>query len=175
MKINPHGDSTGSLYLPDETSTLAFGAHLAAATRGLQGTAGGQLHLAGDLGAGKTTLARGLIRAYGHGGAVKSPTYTLVEPYEGPDHCLYHFDLYRLEDPEEVEFLGVHDYFEPQNLCLVEWADKGKGAIPGPDLELALTSEGTGRRITWKACTSHGVAIARRLAEELKSPTPGMP
>lgn len=159
-------------YLDDESATQAFGELLARATAQAEPpyrTLGGRLYLTGDLGAGKTSLARALIRAYGHQGAVKSPTYTLVEPYELTNGSLYHFDLYRLSDPEEVEFLGVFDYFDEANLCLVEWAERGKGMIPGPDLELTLTSEGVGRRIAWTAYSAHGERIAQRLSAYTES------
>src|SRR5690606_19497059 len=116
----------------------------------------------------------GVLRAWGHQGAVKSPTYTLVEPYEMEHGSVYHFDLYRLEDPEEVEFLGVFDYFDSANLCLVEWAERGAGFIPGPDLKLTLSNEGPGRRIAWTAYTARGEQIARRLSDSIASLNSGM-
>ena len=161
--------------LSDEAATLKFGAELAAATfqkkiageaalEGL-GTAhlGGMIYLQGDLGAGKTTLSRGFMRAFGYNGAVKSPTYTLVEPYEFELCNIYHFDLYRLADPEEVSYLGADEYFAESNLCLVEWADKGKKWLPPADLVIDIADEGTGRRLTCQSLTEKGTIIAKRL------------
>jgi len=104
--------------------------------------------LNGDLGAGKTTLTRGALRAGGHKGAVKSPTYTLVEEYDMEERKVFHFDLYRVKDPEELEWIGIRDYLEQQSLCFVEWAELGKGFLPKPDIELSITTEGDGRQVT---------------------------
>ncbi|HAT28821.1 MAG TPA: tRNA (adenosine(37)-N6)-threonylcarbamoyltransferase complex ATPase subunit type 1 TsaE [Gammaproteobacteria bacterium] len=168
--------SNKKLHIKDESAMLLFGAQLAQATfadaatslaevctgQGVP-TMGGTLHLHGDLGAGKTSLTRGILRGYGYPGAVKSPSFTLVEPYEFK-HCkLYHFDFYRLDDPEEVEFLGVGDYFSPENLCIVEWAERGIGAIPPPDLRVDIEIEGTGRLLGCQSNSKKGEAIAKRL------------
>ncbi|MEX0619553.1 MAG: tRNA (adenosine(37)-N6)-threonylcarbamoyltransferase complex ATPase subunit type 1 TsaE [Pseudohongiellaceae bacterium] len=169
---------TSNAFLPDESATVNFGRNLALATQGVEtsvsagGTAtlGGRIYLSGDLGAGKTTLTRGLLRGYGHTGAVKSPTYTLVEPYETTHYNIYHFDLYRLADPEEVDFLGVFDYFDASNLCLVEWPERGKGAIPEPDVEVTLIVEGSGRRVCWEDRTAKGGAIVKRLSQLCRNP-----
>lgn len=126
-------------------------------------TIGGIVYLQGDLGAGKTTLARGIMRGFGYTGAVKSPTYTLVEPYEFTLCSIYHFDLYRLSSPEEVSYLGTEDYFSSKNLCIIEWADKGGGVIPEPDLILSLATVGTGRALSCIAVTDKGRRIAQRL------------
>lgn len=161
--------------LSDEAATLEFGAELAAATfresragdAVLEGMGiphlGGMIYLQGDLGAGKTTLSRGFMRAFGYTGAVKSPTYTLVEPYEFKLCNIYHFDLYRLADPEEVAYLGTDEYFVESNLCIVEWADKGAKWLPGADLVIDIADEGTGRRLTCQSLTEKGTLIAKRL------------
>jgi len=153
-------DNNRSVYLPDEAATLAQGAALAQALRG--GYQGLTLFLSGDLGAGKTTFCRGLLRALGHRGAVKSPTYTLVETYDLPDRQLHHFDLYRLGDPEELEYMGIRDYFEPGNLCLLEWPEKGQGFLPQPDLRVKVSIDGQGRRLGLAADSPRGQALLKR-------------
>jgi tRNA threonylcarbamoyladenosine biosynthesis protein TsaE len=117
----------------DEAATVAAGKALGAQLR-----AGMTVFLEGTLGAGKTTITRGILQAFGHSGAVKSPTYTLVEPYDQLSPILYHFDLYRLGDPEELEYMGIRDYFSEQAICLVEWAERGEGVLPEPDVILSL-------------------------------------
>lgn len=126
--------------LPDEAATLALGARLAAVIE-----PGMTVWLSGDLGAGKTTLSRGLLRALHYAGRVKSPTYTLVEIYPFSSFNLYHFDLYRFVDPEEWEEAGFRDYFNAESICLVEWPEKGGGLLPPPDLEIRLEVAGEGR------------------------------
>ena len=168
--------SQQQIRLEDEAATLEFGAKLAAATFLAQDQKrdavapgagiphlGGMIYLQGDLGAGKTTLARGFMRAFGYSGAVKSPTYTLVEPYELELCNIYHFDLYRLADPEEVAYLGTDEYFAESNLCLVEWAEKGAKWLPPADLVIDIADEGTGRRLTCRSLTDKGAIIAKRL------------
>lgn len=127
------------LFLADEDATAALGAALAASR-----PSNAVVHLRGDLGAGKSTLARAWLRALGVTGPVRSPTYTLVEryPLEGGGEAL-HLDLYRIGDAGELEFLGLDDADAP--LWLVEWPERGLGALPGPDLEVSLAVSGEGR------------------------------
>lgn len=116
------------------------------------------LYLQGNLGAGKTTLVRGILTALGHTANVKSPTYTLVESYQLGGLACYHFDLYRLADPEELETLGFRDYLQANALCFVEWPEKGEGWLPPPDLLIRLESPAFDRR--------HLVCIATNLSGE---------
>ena len=114
------------------------------------------LHLRGDLGAGKTTLVRGLLRALGHAGRVKSPTYTLVEPYDVWSLHFYHFDFYRLKDRTEWEQAGLREYFNAQSMCVVEWPERAGDLLAQPDLEIQLLFEGEARRALIVAHTESG-------------------
>ena len=144
------------LELVDCNATEAFGAQLAGCCGKVQQNAGcTTIFLNGELGAGKTALVRGFLRGLGHKGAVKSPTYTLVEPYQFDTQdeqsalkTVYHFDLYRLGHPEELEYLGVRDYFESSSTALIEWPERGKGMLPTPDLDLQIDYVGESRRVT---------------------------
>jgi tRNA threonylcarbamoyladenosine biosynthesis protein TsaE len=119
--------------LPDEAATLALGQALAPLL-----APGMVVWLDGDLGTGKTTLARALLRALGYAGPVKSPTYTLVEVYVVSSLYLYHFDFYRFSDPEEFLDAGLDEYFRNDTICLVEWPEKAAGFVPPADLTLCL-------------------------------------
>lgn len=138
-----------SLHLPDAAATERLGRALAAALRAARG--GAAIGLEGELGAGKTTLARALIRALGHEGPVVSPTYTLLEPYPVAGRMLYHLDLYRLADPGELEYLGVRDWDPARDWLLVEWPEQGAGYLPPLALEVRLGYAGHARRATLAA------------------------
>ncbi len=109
------------------------------------------VHFNGDLGMGKTTLVRGVLKGFDYLGPVKSPTYTIVEPYEIESKTVYHFDLYRLMDPEELEYMGIRDYFQDTSLCLVEWPDKGDGVLPNADLIIDIAFLKDGRLVSIEA------------------------
>lgn len=142
----------------DADAQEALGRELAVALQGR-----GTVYLQGDLGAGKTTLTRGVLRGYGHSGAVKSPTYTLVEPYELPGVTLYHFDLYRLTDPEELELLGIRDYCRPDTLALIEWPERGQPLLPTADLIITIRAsndlDNEGRELVFSAQNECGEAV----------------
>lgn len=132
-------------YIDNETDMVAFGERLGRAFRAQPKSL--CVFLNGDLGAGKTTLSRGILRAFGHPGPVKSPTYTLVEIYEFPERRVYHFDLYRLGDPEELEYMGIRDYFSDGSICLMEWPERGQGVLPEPDVLIDVKVQGEGRLV----------------------------
>lgn len=150
------------IFLEDEAATLRLGKLLAQHLN-----SGCVIYLLGDLGAGKTTFVRGFLQALGHQGAVKSPTYTLVEPYMFASNrtfkAVYHFDLYRMEDPEELEYIGGRDYFSPEAVCFVEWPQKGKGWLPEADITLEFTHLREGRSLSIKSASPCGEKIAQIL------------
>ena len=127
------------------------------------------IYLLGSLGAGKTTFARGFLRGLGFEGKVKSPTYTLVEPYHTEKYEVFHFDLYRLNSPDELLAIGIEDYFTPETVCLIEWPEKGEGRLPPADLtgyfdimEGRLDAN-PHRTIRFEAVSSRGEEILARL------------
>jgi len=155
-----------NILLADEDATMELGAKLGAALTG-----GGIVYLQGDLGAGKTTLCRGLLRSLEYLGAVKSPTYTLVEPYEINNRRLFHFDLYRLGDGEELEYMGIRDYFAEDNLCLIEWPERGEGFLPAADLIVKVLplamGKTMGREAKINALSSLGSNVVTQLSLSL--------
>lgn len=151
-------------YIDNEAAMVALGERLGLVLAAHPEAA--ILFLEGDLGAGKTTLSRGFLRAFGHTGSVKSPTYTLVEAYELPGRQVYHFDLYRLGDPEELEYLGIRDYFDDHSVSLIEWPARGAGYLPQPDWSLQVSVQGVGRRISVEAQTAKGRLLLQNLLDE---------
>ena len=155
-----------SIFLADEQATIKFGQNLAEFCR-----SGLNIYLYGDLGAGKTTLVRGLIQSFLPNAKVKSPTYTLVEDYDvsqqennstGLNH-IYHFDLYRLGDPEELEYLGGRDYFSEDAICLIEWPQRGEGWLAKPDLEIKLEYQPDGRKVELQNYTEKGKQLSEQI------------
>jgi tRNA threonylcarbamoyladenosine biosynthesis protein TsaE len=144
---------TWNLSLPDASATLKLGEALAGGV-----VAGRVLHLRGELGSGKTTVVRGILRALGYAGRVKSPTYTLVEPYALSSIHLYHFDFYRFKDRSEWTASGFREYFDSQSACLVEWPERAGELLAPPDLELVLAFEGESRRAALTARSETGEA-----------------
>ena len=149
-----------NLHLADEAATYALGARLAQVI-----APGLSLHLRGELGSGKTTLVRGLLRGLGYPGRVKSPTYTLVELYTVSRLNLYHFDFYRFRKPREWRDAGFNEYFNDASVCLVEWPEKAAGLLPVADLDIALAFAGDGRDLSIRAGTQSGKACLHRLMQ----------
>jgi tRNA threonylcarbamoyladenosine biosynthesis protein TsaE len=150
-------------YLPDETATHAFGAALAHAL-----VPGLVIYLHGDLGAGKTALTRATLRACGYQGTVKSPTYTLAEPYQvtlaGQAQSVIHYDLYRMSSPEEFLDAGFREDFDGKNICIVEWPEKGAPVLPAPDVSITLSVSEPGRELELQALSPLGLLCLDRLS-----------
>lgn len=117
------------------------------------------IHLIGELGAGKTTFCRGFLHGLGYQGNVKSPTYTVVEPYRVGERDIYHFDLYRINAYDELEAIGIRDYFNGQSLCLVEWPERAEGELATPDLSVSIHYQGEARRLLLESSSSEGESI----------------
>lgn len=143
------------IYLEDPQATAVIGGALGKAI----GDQRLVVYLQGDLGAGKTALCQSIIKSYGYDGRVKSPTYTLLEPYALENSLIYHFDLYRLADPEELEFVGIRDLDAEQALFLVEWPDKGQGFLPEADLQLTMKVQSPGRMLYIHGLSDAGRAV----------------
>lgn len=145
-------------FLKNEEATIAVGTALANAVKN-EFHRGIVVFLHGDLGAGKTTLTRGFVRGMGHNGNVKSPTYTIVEPYDLGFWQVYHFDLYRLSDPEELEYMGIRDYFQPNCCCFIEWPEKGTGLLAKADLIINIAYVDEQRSINLQAASDKGIEL----------------
>ena len=150
--------TTGVVELPDEQAMVQLGGSIARLIRDRL-----IITLQGDLGAGKTTLSRGILQGLGHSGAVKSPTYTLVEPYQLALGAVYHFDLYRLVDAEELEYMGFADYLADAQLCLIEWPEQGQGFLPMADIAIEISQPGAGRCVTLCANSAVGQQLISQL------------
>ena len=151
------------VHLEGESAQEGFGGRLAQVLAA-DWSAGWVVHLHGDLGTGKTTLVRGILRGLGHEGSVKSPTYTLIEPYEPGGRAVYHLDLYRLGDPEELEYLGLRDLLGGEGLVLVEWPERAGSALPPADLEVRIAYAGEGRDLDIEGPGPRAAALIRALA-----------
>ena len=167
-----------TLELISETAMLQFGNRIAVAiSRGFECALDNNpmlkvaepallIALQGDLGAGKTTLSRGLLIGLGHVGAVKSPTYTLVEPYDLAMGQVCHFDFYRLQDPEELEYMGFRDYLVESRLCLIEWPERGVGFLPEADILIEIVQLDEGRKVTLSGQSEQAKKIISQLDRE---------
>lgn len=149
-------------FLHEEAGTIALGASLARTL-----APGIAIYLQGDLGAGKTTLTRALLHAAGHAGHVKSPTYTLCEPYtltlDSKPVDLFHFDLYRMKSPGEFLDAGFREHFNDSSICIVEWPENGDEVLPPPDITIFLTVSGEGRQVELNALSDEGAQCLNRL------------
>ena len=141
-------------HIPTSKAMEEFGAKLAHACHKC-----GIVHLRGELGAGKTTLVRGFLQALGHAGSVKSPTYTLVEVYQLNACMIYHFDFYRLSDPEELEYLGIRDYLGDNVICLIEWPEYGGELTPIADVQVSISYHAKSRILKLQAYNATGQEI----------------
>lgn len=152
------------MIVADEQAMVDFGYLLGEVSQGR-----GLVFLKGNLGAGKTTLCRGILAAFGYNGPVKSPTYTLVEPYDLAGQTIYHFDLYRLSDPEELEFMGIRDYLDGESLCLVEWPEKAGGFLPSADLLVNIQYREGGRELLLESGTEYGKSLKDKMQKILSN------
>lgn len=149
---------TIELTVPTAVEMEALGARMAPRMPTLR-----LVYIRGPLGAGKTTWVRGVLRGLDYNESVKSPTFTLVEPYAFAGFTLYHFDLYRVNDSDELEFLGLRDYLQETNLCLIEWPERGGGLLPAPDIDVIIRPGNTGRSVQLVAHSERGEALLNGL------------
>lgn len=148
-----------NIHLANETATLQLGEQIARLCPSQQFT----IHLEGELGAGKTTLTRGFLHQLGHQGNVKSPTYTLVERYDLNQRTVFHFDLYRLADPEELDYLGLDDYLSHNSICIIEWASQGGEYLPQPDINITLHYHNHSRQALISPLSNAGKELCEQL------------
>ncbi len=146
-------------HLNNEQATLNLGQEIAKYSEELS-----VIFLQGHLGAGKTTLVRGLLRGLNYPGFVKSPSFTIVEPYTHAKKPVYHFDLYRIADPQELEYIGLRDYLSQDHLCVFEWPEHALGMLPQPDLIVKLDFDREGRTAHVSAETEYGKYVLERLS-----------
>jgi len=146
------------LHIASEAEMEALGEKLANAVTGSCA-----IYLQGPLGAGKTTLVRGFLRVMGHTGTTKSPTYTLVETYKLGNYDIHHFDLYRLNDPEELEHIGIRDYYSDHSIYIVEWPERGAGVLPPADIQINILYDGTARKVSIKVTSEAGRGLVNSL------------
>jgi len=158
--MNGSARGTRSIFLPDESATLELGRRLASVIE-----PGLYIALSGNIGTGKTTLTRGMLRGLGYPGNVKSPTYTLVELYNLSRIDLYHFDFYRFSNPQEWADAGFRDYFTPHSVCLVEWPERAQGLLPTPDIAVGLSEEDEARRARIGFETERGKRCLQQLPD----------
>lgn len=151
------------MFIENENAMLAYAKKLSAVMDD-----GIIIFLHGLLGAGKTTFTRGFLQGLGYNDKVKSPTYTLVEPYDIHGRTIFHFDFYRLNDPEELHYIGIQDYFTDQAICLVEWPEKGFPLLPAPDLNCYIEMRSHGREVRMEACSDKGRKTLGKLEPSLR-------
>ncbi|KTD71386.1 tRNA (adenosine(37)-N6)-threonylcarbamoyltransferase complex ATPase subunit type 1 TsaE [Legionella tucsonensis] len=159
--INSESNTVKTLELPDETASEKFAAHLASCLYPSL-----IMTFSGDLGAGKTTIIRAMLKHLGIQSAIKSPTFSLVESYTCNHLTIHHFDLYRIHHEEELEYMGFRDYFTQESICCIEWSEHAGGALPQVDIRFKLGIKGAGREMQITALSTAGKRILARLAGE---------